>query len=402
MMSKRYYIIAAALLLAAAVTTGCGGKDKDAAAARDKAADKPVPVEVVAIKTQAVQRTVGFVGTLKAYEEAAVSSTLETPVKAVYVDMGSRVRQGQVLVKLDDERYRIKVAMADAALKNALAKIGVDDESKLVVDNVSYVRKAKAELADTERNLNRMKELFAKGYIARSQLDEAQARYDVSNATLSSQNEFGMSLYSEVKAARANLELAKKELRDTEVRAPFSGMVSARLVDPGNFAKVGSVLVNLVRVDPVRLRGEIPEVNSQDVRQGQAVEVRLTAAPDKVFTGKIDRISPSSSPESRAFSVEVEIPNGSGLLKPGYFAEASIKTRMDEGAMVVPLNSVINFAGITKIFVVQGGKAVEKQVTPGVRAGEVVEVSGDVKPGDTVVTTGMKRLYNGKTVSVRK
>jgi multidrug efflux pump subunit AcrA (membrane-fusion protein) len=100
--------------------------------------------------------------------------------------------------------------------------------------------------------------------------------------------------------------------------------------------------------------------------------------------------------------VEILIPNGDGAFKPGYFAESSVKTSMDKDAMVVPLNSVVNFAGVNKLYMLEGGKAVEKVVTPGIRVGDDVEISGDVKPGDAVITTGMKRLYNGKPVSVRK
>ena len=261
---------------------------------------------------------------------------------------------------------------------------------------------ANAQLINAENDLKRMKDLIAKGYIARSQLDDAQAKRDVARANLDSQMEMGRSLYSTVQTKRASLALAKKQLADTDVRAPFSGIVSSRLVHPGDFAKIGAELVHIVKVDPVRLRGTIPEVNAPEIKIGQPVSVRLSAAPGKEYKGTISRISPSSSQENRSFMVEILIPNGDGALKPGYFAEASVKTSIDNNAMVVPLNSVVNFAGVNKLYVVEGGKAVEKVVTPGIRVGDDIEVSGGVKPGDVVVTTGMKRLYSGKTVVVRK
>ncbi|HLB25236.1 MAG TPA: biotin/lipoyl-binding protein, partial [Nitrospirota bacterium] len=175
------YTALAAFALAAALP-GCGGKSSDAAKAPDARADAPVPVATVPVKVMPVQREVKFVGTLEAYEESAVSSNLAAPVARVYVDMGDRVVKGQTLAKLDDEEYRIKVRLAEAALREALAKLGVEDEESLVIEKVSYVKKAKAELDDAERSLGRMKELSGKGYVAKAQLDEAQARRDVAGA----------------------------------------------------------------------------------------------------------------------------------------------------------------------------------------------------------------------------
>lgn len=391
-----------AIILSLSLLSGCSGKNTEAAKTKENPAELPVTVDVANVKTMPVQRTVDFVGTLEAFEEAAVASKLEAPVARVLVDMGDRVEKGKVIVKMDDEEFRIKADLAEAGLKEALAKLGVDNEKDVVINNVSYVKMANAQLINAENDLKRMNDLIGRGYIARSQLDDAQAKRDVAKANLDSQMEMGRSLYSTVQTKRASLALARKQLADTDVRAPFSGLVSKRMVHPGDFAKVGTELVHIVKVDPVRLRGTIPEVNAPEIRVGQPVTVRLSAVPGKEYKGTISRISPSSSQENRSFMVEILIPNGDGALKPGYFAEASVKTRIDKAAMVVPLNSVVNFAGVNKLYVVEGGKAVERVVTPGIRVGDDTEVSGGVKPGDVVVTTGMKRLYSGKTVSVRK
>jgi len=389
------------LLLTLTTLAACGGKKDDAKADAVKV-DKPVVVDTAKAEVKEVQRTVGFVGTLKASEEALVASTLELPVEKVYVDLGDRVAKGALLVKLDDERSRIRVAQEEAALKQALAQIGVEDEKDLVVDNVSYVRKARAVVVDAEGDLKRMKDLYDKGYVSKADLDKAQSRYDSEKAGMSTQMEYGMSLYSQVKARRAALAMAKKELKDTEVRAPFAGYVSMRWVDPGNFVKVGGSLITLVDVDPLKLTGDVPEVNAPDVKTGQVVKVSFSASPGKEYTGRITRISPASSLQSRAFSVEAFIPNGDAGLKPGYFAEADILTRLDPDALTVPVGSLMVYAGITKLFVAEDGKAKERVVTPGARVGDMREVKGDVKPGDMVITTGMSMLYDGKAVEVRK
>jgi RND family efflux transporter MFP subunit len=400
---KPLFSIVAILLFSAAAGAGCSGKSSEAG--KQKAAtasNAPVPVVTDTVKAQPVQRTVDFVGTLEPYEESTVASNLEAPVAKVYVDLGDRVKKGALLVKLDDEEFRIKVNLAEAALKEAQAKLGVEDEKDVVVDNVSYVKKARADYDDAETNLNRMRELQRKGYVAKAQLDEAQARRDMTKATLDGELDSGRSYYSTVKSRRASLELAKKQLRDTEVRASIDGFVSKKSVDPGDFTKVGGELVRIVRVDPIRLRGGVPEVNAPDIRLGREVTIRLSATPGREYIGKISRISPSSDPESRAFTVEALIPNSGAVLKPGYFAEASIKTRVDASALTVPLNSLVSYAGVNKVFVVRDGKAVEVTVTPGIRVGDKIEVAGALKEGDMVVMEGSKRLYSGKPVAVRK
>ena len=396
------------MLLAAVLSAGaCGCKGKEAAPAKDSkaaavAVEAPVPVDVADVKTMDVKRTVDFVGTLEAFEEAAVGCKVEAQVARVHVDMGDRVAQGALLVSMDDEAFRIKEELAQASLREAVARLGVTDERDVSVENVSFVKKAKAELADAERNLNRMADLEKKGYISRSQYDDAQVKRDVMKANLDTQIESARSMLSTIQTKRASLALAKKELKDTSVRAPFAGFVSRKLVDNGDYAKVGAELVHIVSVDPIKLRGEIPEVYAADIKNGQTVDIRLSALPGRGYTGKISRISPSSSRDSRAFMVEVRVPNPGGLMKPGYFAEASVAAGMKKDAMVVPVNSIISFAGVNKVYVAEGGKAAERVVTPGARVGESVEVSGGLKAGDKVITTGTKRLYAGKTVIVRE
>jgi len=402
MTSSRYCQAGFMLLIILSLLSGCGGKKPGAAAPGKPKVEAPVPVDTASITTQPVARTVDFVGSLSAQDDVAVASNVEAPVARVLVDMGDRVAKGQVLVKLDDEEYRIKLDLAKAAFYEAVSKLGVEDEKDLVIDKVSYVRKAKAELDDKERGYNRMKELESKGYVSKSQLDEAQSAYDVSKATYASQIEAGRSLYATVKTKRAQMELAQKQMRDTEVRAPMSGFVSGRSVDAGDYVKAGGEVIKLVDVDPLRFRGEVPEVNAAEVRSGQEVTVRLSASPGKEYKGRITRISPSSNPKSRAFMVEALIPNSKGELKPGYFAEASVLSGVDPSALTAPSTALVMYAGVTKVFVVVGNKAFEKVVTTGARVGDSRVIKGDVKAGDTVVVTGSSKLYDGRTVEARK
>jgi RND family efflux transporter MFP subunit len=133
------------------------------------------------------------------------------------------------------------------------------------------------------------------------------------------------------------------------------------------------------------------------------VQIRVDAYPDKVFTGKLARISPTANRENRSISVEALVENADHRLKPGFFANASIITRSDAEAFVVPETAVISFAGISKVFVVRDGIAYERRVRVGTRDDEgLVEILGGVTPDEKVATSGLAKLGNGTVVVVRK
>jgi multidrug efflux pump subunit AcrA (membrane-fusion protein) len=138
-----------------------------------------------------------------------------------------------------------------------------------------------------------------------------------------------------------------------------------------------------------------------EVKEGQKVTV-TTAAFDKTFEGLVTRINPSVDLTTRTFEVEIQVPNPDGVLKSGSFAKAAIVTRMDEGTQTVPLDSVVRFAGITKIFLSEGGKAREVQVTSGATTSQWIEiVSPKLPAGSQVVTSGQSLLSEGQTIFVR-
>lgn len=393
------------LLLCGAVLAACGGNSPTAKVEEKKTQvqEAPLPVTVVPVRTQEVQRTIDFVGTLHATEEVSIASEVEGRIASVEVDLGDRVTQGQVLAKIDDTAFRLAVEQAEGSLRETLAKLGLEKipPSSFDVTKTSLVVKAKAELDDAQLNLKRLQDLYEQKVTSAQERDTAATRHATTQATYRNAIEEARALVAGAYSKEAQLNTAKKHLRDTVIVAPLAGSISERVVSPGEYVKMGDKLFTLVQDDPLKLRGMIPERFAPEVQTGQRVELRVDAFPGRVFQGTIARISPSSEVTSRSFLIEGLIDNPERVLKPNFFTNAAIFTHVDPQAVTVPQQAVVTFAGVTKVFVIDNGVAHERLVQTGVRVGtNEVEIVQGVKPGELVAVSGLTRLNDGTAVAV--
>lgn len=360
-------------------------------------------VTVTPVRTQKVQRAVEFVGTLYASEEITVSSEVEGRIASISADLGDRATPGQLLAKIQDTEFRFAVEQTEAALKESLAKLGLENipPPNFDVAKTSPVIKAKAELDDAQANLKRMKSLYDEKVISAQEYDTAETRAKTAFATYKNSLEEARALVANAHGKEAQLGTARKRLRDTAILAPLAGSVSKRFISAGEYVKVAIPLFNLVQDNPLKLRGMIPERFAPELQTGQIIELKVDAFPDKAFKGKIARISPAAEVASRSFLVEGLIDNSERQLKPNFFARASVLTRIDPNALTVPQQALITFAGVTKVFVVEGGVARERAVQTGIRVGKnEVEISGGLKPGELVAISALTRLIDGANVKV--
>jgi len=206
-----------------------------------------------------------------------------------------------------------------------------------------------------------------------------------------------------VAVAEAQRDAMHVALAHKQVRSPISGSVVHRLVSVGEYVRPGTPLFDLVDDDPLTLRGDVPERFADEIAEGQPVQIRVDAYPDEVFHGALVRISPAANPENRSITVEARVPNPDRRLKAGFFASANIVTRSDAEALVVPETAVVTFAGVTKLFVVKDDIAYERQVRVGTRDDMgLVEVLEGLHADEVVATSGLAKLENGRTVTIRK
>lgn len=400
-MTKLSLPLGACLLLIALY--GCDRGTSAAKPEKAQSAGSPVPVTVTPVRTQKVQRTVELVGTLYANEEVTVAALVEGRLAAVSADLGDRVRPGEILARIQDDEFRFGVGQIEGSLKETLAKLGLEKAPppNFDVGKTAGVLKAQAELNDAQAQLKRMQALYADKVISGQEHDSAETRYKTSLAAYKNSIEEAKALVANASSKDSQLDIAKKKLADATIRAPIGGSISNRFVSAGEYVKVGAPLFTIVQDQPLKFRGLVPERFAPEIRVGQPVEVKVDPFPDRAFQGKLTRISPAAELTSRSFLVEALIDNSERTLKPGFFAKASVLTRVDAGALTVPQQALVQFAGLAKVFVVQDEVARERVVETGVRVGKnEVEIAKGLKPGELVAISGLTRLTDGASVQV--
>jgi membrane fusion protein (multidrug efflux system) len=326
---------------------GCGRQDRGKTG---PAADTAQSISAADVVMQKVERRVDINGTLAPWEDANISFEVDGRITEVLVDLGDQVKKGAVLAIVEQEEYVWKRAQADA------------------------------ELSAAEADHKRFKELVINNVVSAQKLEDVRRRLDV---------------------ARAAADLARKKLTDTVLRAPFDGSVGKRLINAGEYVRTGTQAFYVVRLNPLKFKGDVPERYAPDVKTGDTVIAYPESSTAMTVSGTIIRVGPSVHNDSRSFPVEAEIPNEKGAIKPGSFARLSILTRTIEDILTVPENAVFSFAGSPRVFVIESGKAREKTVETIGKIKDRVMVAKGLRKGERVAVTGVELLADGQAVAVR-
>jgi len=348
---------------------------------------EPRPVMVVETATGRLPRTVIVTGTLAADEEVVAGFKVPGRVSEIAVDLGSPVRTGQVLARLDPTDYRLRVEQAEASLRQVRAGLGLPpdgSDERVDPEKTALVREARAVLDEARLNRDRMARLWEKNYIARSEYDASLSRLLVAEGRYQAAQEEIRNRQELLAERRSGVSLARQQLADTVLHAPIDGAVRERKASVGEFLAAGAPVAGLVRIHPLRLKVSVPERDAPAIRVGQPVRVRLEGDPAE-HSGRVARLSPSIQEQNRTLIVEAEVPNREGRLRPGAFARAEIMVGADRTVLLVPASAIVTFAGMEKVFGVKDGRAVEKRIRTGRRVGDRVEVLEGIAAGEPVV-----------------
>lgn len=394
------------MCIALALASGCSRERPGTPSADAAPGERKIIVSAARVEGHDVPRSVQIIGTLSAQEEVTLGTEVPATVARILVDMGDRVHAGQVVLKLDEREARLEVERQSASLQAARESLS---RSRQVLEaSQANVERAQAVLADARINLTRFEGLFREGAISASQRDSARTQHDVAVASLRSSEAQYESDRAAVKNAEASvaqataaLDLARKRLQDTDVVSPITGFVNKRLVNVGETFKEKTPLMTIVATQAVKMNGEVPERFAPQIEVGRPVRVEVEAYPGRTFPGTITRVSPTVNVESRSFPIEASVPNPQGLLKPGFFAKASIVTGTDRNVPFVPEEAVASFAGVVKVYVIADGKAEERRVKTGMRKDGRVEILDGIAVGDTVATSGLSQLATGTAVAIQ-
>jgi RND family efflux transporter MFP subunit len=444
MKSFKFIIFAITAVLFSAFLVSCGGS-KAQVNVNVNAEQKP-NVEVTS--THAVVRQIPTyfeaTGNLASDAQTDVAPTVGGKIVEVNFDVGSYVNKGDVLIRLDArdaqirleqaqaqvEQQRKAVQQAEASVEQAIqnlrqtqVRLGVGDGESFSIDSFSQVKSIKAQLELAEKELTRTTRLLESGDVSRAQYDQRKAQrddllgkldearsnaavavkaIDIARAAVNTARTNVQQARAAVTTAETLVDQARKAVSDTIVYSPISGYVAERNSDLGEYITPNtpnSKVATIVRTSVLRLRIDVPEQSIGKVSVGQGISAQVSAYPDRNFAGTIVRILPSLNTTSRTLTVEAEVENVNGLLKPGQFATVRITQSKPEPAVMIPTSAVRTEGDINKVFVVKDGVANERLVQLGFLENDLIEVKQGIQEGETVATSNLDKLGDGVIVA---
>jgi HlyD family secretion protein len=351
---------------------------------------------------------VSATGTLRPDDVVVVKAEVSGRIAAMGVDLGSPVKRGQLLAQIDPTDARLRVAQARAALAQAHALLGVVDgrgplfaraprnralrltrEQTSTVDSsaeeleqVSFVRQARATVDEARGTFERSTTLAARNLIGKADFEASRAGLLRAESALSSAREEVYNRQAVVRQREAELALAERALDNTQIVSPLDGFVQVRHVSRGELLAPGTSVATVVDIDPLRLRLEIPDRVASHVALGDSVEVAVGEREHRL--GKVARVAPVVDEQSRTLTIEAEIPYDP-LLRAGSFVRADIELGLHTRALMVPSQAVVVFAGLEKVLRVEQGRALETVVVTGRKHDGLTELRSGLEPGQPVI-----------------
>lgn len=365
---RSFWLLLAVSLLAAGVAAAMLKKQNQApaisTAQQTLAFMEFLPSDVTQVTVRNLRQLLPLSGSLRAVNQASVKARVPGEVREVLVREGEGVKAGQVLIKMDASDYRARVDQAKGALEAARGQL---------------------EIATKARDNN--KALLDKGFISKTAFDNAESQYGIARAN--------------VESARGALDVAQKALADTVIRAPISGLVSMRMVQPGEKVSADNRLLDVVDLRQMDLEAAVPSSDIMHVALGQEVRVKVEGMPN-TLTGKVARINPATQAGSRSIMVYIQIDNPQGALRVGMFGEAQLTIAKKSGVLSVPQSAIQTDAGNPFVYAIENSTLVKKPVSLGMRGddgeGGAVEIAAGLEHGAQIVKTNLGILRAGTAV----
>ncbi len=348
-----------------ALAGGCSRRD---AASGAGLAVPPREVHTAVATERPMERVAVATGSLLAYEQTTLSVKVAGRLQTLAVDIGSVIKAGDMVARVEPRDYELRAQQAEAALAQTRAALGLPLEGtndRIPIEETSPVRQAQAVLDEATKNRERILELARQGISSSSEQDTVEAAFKVAQSRYQTALDDARTRQAALAQRRAELELARQQLADTTVRAPFDGTIQARVANLGEFLSAGSPVVRLVKTSPLRLRLEVPERQAVELRAGQTVRFTVEGGTNR-YQAALSRLSPALTEQSRVLIAEADVPND-GSLRAGTFVRAEVIVDTTDREVAVPSEALVLFAGLEKVVLIRDGKAVERVVETGRR-----------------------------------
>lgn len=371
--------------------SGCSRNEPTAGAARSdvRTALPTKDVRLYAAQERVLASTISAPGTLAADEQATLSFKVAGRLSLLRVDLGSKISKGQEVALLETEDFRVRLEQAGAALQQARARLGLapqGEDDRIDINKTALVSQASAVLDEARATRDRVLRLVRENVLPQADVDRVDSAFKVAESRYQDAIEEVRNRQAILLQRRSELAIARQQLAETKLYAPFDGAVRERRATMGEYLTAGSPVLTVVRLHPLRLRAEIPEREAAGIRIGRGVNVTVEGDVE-TYSGRLVRLSPAIQEQSRTLVVEAEVDNRQSKLRPGSFAKVEIETNSKTTAVMVPTTAIVTFAGIQKVFLVKDGSAVERNVQIGRTEGDQVEVADGLKAGEKVVVS---------------
>lgn len=382
------------------VLLGCSKNAAERQAAASAKPAAPPEVRAAVAEIRRTEKAISVTGSLDPDETVTVSSEVSGRVVGIFADFGQRVTKGQIVAELDKREFKFQLDRARAAMAQALARVGLSpSEEEKLPETTPAIRQAQAQLEDAKFKYESAARLVKTGDISQERYTELEKAYRARQAASDAAGDELRTQLASIQALRAEVHLAEKRLSDATLRAPFDGAVSVRMVSAGQYIKDNTPILSVVKTYPLRLRVEIPEAATGAVRLGTSLTITTEAVPGAELRAVVRELNPTLDSRSRSLTAEARLVEHDPRLRPGMFVQVRLVVSKDAEIVVVPRSAVYTVAGLSKVFVLQEGKAVEKRVVPGIEIDGWVEVPGDgIRPGDPVAVSHVATLTNGMPV----
>jgi RND family efflux transporter MFP subunit len=324
-----------------------------------------VNVRVQPAEKKKVQPYLETTGTLNAYEEVSVSSEVDGIVRQLKVEEGSLVNKGSLLVEINDVDYTLDLKRSEAASKQA-----------------------EANLDNAQAEYKRQEALYKEELVTKQQFDDITTKVALAKAALD--------------GAKATLAMSREKLTRTKVYSPLNGAVKEKKISVGDYVRNGTPLLQLIRVNPLKLNFTVSEKDAASIKIGQEVAFSVDAYPAKQFKGTVSLLYPNLEEKTRTLQAEALVPNFDRLLKPGFFVKILIYTAVQREVVLAPITALLYDNSVIRIFVVEGNKARERVIKIGGKYGEFVEVLEGLQEKEQIVVIGQNNLSEGVKVNVAR
>jgi RND family efflux transporter MFP subunit len=370
----------------------------------EKARETPIPVKVTNAKRGKLVISLKSPGEAVTNRMVTIKSEVEGVIKQLLVEEGQHVEQDELLVELDDRKYRLELERFQADRLSKLSELLLEEQfgGETEVESVPQSEK----ILKAKQEYDGVRELYRKGMVSEKELEEAYSKYELALIESGEKKEEIRSAAKGLTQAEVNVKTAKMDLEKTKIRAPFAGIITDIQVSPQEHVSVARDLFTLVNISRIQVHAKVLESEIGKMKKGREVNLRFSAYADKVFKGKVKAISPIVNPDDKTCRVVIDVANPEEEIKPGMHAEVEIAAEIYQDKLLIPQDAVLDRGGRKLAFVVEDGLAKWRYIQVGLENDEYAEVlpserEGEgIKEGETVIVEGHFTLAHDARVRI--